>query len=111
MRQPDLFDKLTGQSPQSWRNSDPETSRLAGQAAAQFKSEHHRAIYRALAEAHPRPLAAEQIGDALGWPHYHAVGRRLSELVDAGLIERAGELHKNRTGRQAERYRIREHAS
>ena len=66
---------------------------------------HHRLILGALDLADR--LAAQQIADRTGID-YVAVGKRTSELIDAGLIERAGTMHTNRSGRDADQYRLTE---
>lgn len=104
MKEPDLFD-LTGQSPQRYRTSDPETSRMAATETEPFVGGHQEDILKQL-RASKVPLAAEQIGDALGLSHVQ-VCRRISELIDAGLIEPADKLHKNRSRRMAQRYQAR----
>lgn len=47
-------------------------------------------------------MAAEQIADRVG----AAVWRRMSELEKNGIILKTGELHVNRTGRKAHKYRL-----
>ena len=69
-------------------------------------------------ERHPERFAAEQISDAinLGFQRsiyslcldYVAVGKRTNELIEAGLIERTAEQHKNRSGRMAFKLRIKQ---
>lgn len=105
MKHPDLFD-LTGQSPQRYRTSDPETSRMAARDSESFVSGQRKEIYDVL-KASSVPLAAEDIADALGLDSHVPVNRRLSEIVDAGLIEPVDKLHKNRSGSMARRYRVR----
>lgn len=102
--QPDLFDRLTGQAPQRYRSNDPETSRMAARDSESFVTGQRKEIYEEL-KASEVPLAAEQIGDVLGFTHVQ-VCRRISELVDAGLIEPVDKLHKNRSGSMARRYRV-----
>ena len=99
----------------NYRPSDPITSRDAGRAAHKFTAEHHQIILSVLRRA-GQPLAAEQISDAinLGFQRsiyslcldYVAVGKRTNELIEAGLIERTAEQHKNRSGRMAFKLRI-----
>lgn len=84
------------------RNSDPGTSHKA--AASIDVRKHHILILTALGQA-GCPLSAEEIADA-SCVDYVAINRRLSELVELGEIERTEELHKNRSGRHAYRYRL-----
>ena len=55
-----------------------------------------------------RPMAAEEIADALGGISHHTVTPRLSELEKAGLIARTDERHTNRSGKRAVRFAIKE---
>ena len=98
-----LFDAVT----QRWRNTDPHTSKEAGVNADNFANEQHIVILRALNAR--SPMAAEQIADHVGlggnvvpnWPT-----RRLSELERGGLVVPTDEIHKNRSGRSARKYRL-----
>jgi predicted ArsR family transcriptional regulator len=103
----DQFDlTLSGQAPQNWRTSDPQTSREAGLAAARFCGEHQRLIYSVL-KASAQPMAAEQIADELGWTSHVPVNRRLSELEDGGMIRAVDSNYHNRqSGRAARRFVI-----
>lgn len=78
---------------------------MAARDSASFVSGQRKDI-RDVLDASQVPMAAEEIGDALGLSHVQ-VCRRISELVDAGLIEPADRLHKNRSGSMARRYRVR----
>jgi predicted ArsR family transcriptional regulator len=98
----DVFN-LTGQSHQNHRNGDPETSKEAGVAAAEFSRSHHRDIHDTICAAR-RPMAAEEIADYLGWSSHVSVCRRLPELVDAGLITPVNVGYRNRSGRHALSY-------
>jgi hypothetical protein len=118
MTAPDLF--AYAESRHNYRVSDPITSRDAGRAAHKFTAEHHQIILSVLRHA-GRPLAAEQISDAIGFGFnrgkysllldYVAVGKRTNELIEAGLIERTAERHTNRSGRSAFKLRIRQSQS
>lgn len=87
------------------RRSDPRTSHEAAKDAT-FAKKHCEEIYAAMRLA-GRPLAAKEIADLLGMPTHHPVNRRLSELVDGGLIEVANcPRFINPSGRTAQRYRV-----
>ena len=87
------------------RTTDPATSHAAAASMRDAVGRHHRLILGALDLADR--LAAQQIADRTGID-YVAVGKRTSELIDAGLIERAGTTHTNRSGRDADQYRLTE---
>ena len=116
MTAPDLFSYADSQPP-NYRPTDPITSRDAGRSVDKLAGEHHQIILAVLRHA-GRPLAAEQIADAIGFGFtrgkyalcldYVAVGKRANELIEAGLIERTAEQHTNRTGRKAFRLRIKQ---
>lgn len=90
---------------QNFRNGDPHTSREAGRAARGFADGDCADIYAAMQQA-GRPLAAEEISDRLGWNNHVRVNRRLAELVDAARIAPTDDLHTNKSGRRARRYRV-----
>ena len=90
--------------------ADPWTSKAAARACKPVRSEHCRIILQTL-QANRRPMAAEEIvGAVAGWVGLNAVqvARRFAELVEAGLIEATAEIHTNRSGRAARRYRLKE---
>lgn len=101
--------------PPNYRPSDPITSRDAGRSAHSFTAEHHQAILNVLRRA-GRPMACEEISDAMAFDHargkasialdYVACGKRSIELIRAGLIERTAQTHTNKSGRSAFRLRI-----
>lgn len=84
------------------RSSDPQTSFDAGDSMEGSIPAQHKQILEILSDGLPR--AAEQISDMLG----HDIWRRLSELERLGKIEKCKDQprHKNRSGRQANKYRI-----
>ena len=90
----DLFDAR-----KAARTTDVNTSHDAASSMESVAGKQHRAILRCLRFSY-NPLAAEQIGDCLGYP----INRRLCELERAGLIYRTDEKHKNKSGRMAYKY-------
>ena len=87
------------------RRTDPATSHAAAESMRDAVGRHHRLILGALDVA--ERLSAQQIADRTDID-YVAVGKRTSELIDAGLIERNGTTHTNRSGRDADQYRLTE---
>jgi predicted ArsR family transcriptional regulator len=87
------------------RTTDPVTSKLAAFEAASLKSRHERAILGVL-HSSARPLAAEEIGDRIRMSSVQ-VCRRLAGLERAELVARTEDLHVNRTGRKAAKWRAR----
>lgn len=90
----DLFDPT-----RSARSTDVDTSHEAARSMKEAAGKQHRAIMTIL-RTWGRPLAAEQVGDALGYGCW----RRFKELRAAGRIERFGtekDKHVNRSGRKA----------
>lgn len=83
------------------RSTDPDTSFDAGDSMAGSIPNQHKAICKLLSDNVPR--AAEQISDELGYE----IWRRMSELEKLGEVERCVDLpkHKNRSNRQAYKYR------
>jgi predicted ArsR family transcriptional regulator len=71
---------------------------MIGEAAMQCRD-----LYAALVKH--GPLTADEADDKLGWRESRASGRRMSDLVKAGLAEFTGETRKTRSGRQANVYR------
>lgn len=106
MKQADLFDRLTGQARRRYRNSDPETSRMAARDSKRFASGHHRKILDALANS-KGPLSAEQIAEIAGLASNVVACRRISELIDGGEIMEADKLYRNKSGSMARRFRLR----
>ena len=110
---PDLF-SYEPKAP-NYRPSDPITSRDAGRSAHRFTAEHHQIILSVLRRA-GRPLAPEQISDALGFGFQRGtysmvldtvqVCKRVAELIDGGEVVRTAEQHTNRSGRKAFRIRL-----
>lgn len=91
------------------RTADPSTSHEAAARAEKFLGAHHKSILAEMGRVGV-PLAAEQIGDAIGITHVQ-VNRRLSELRDLNKVERTEEKHKNRSGSKAYKYRLVESAN
>jgi predicted ArsR family transcriptional regulator len=69
-----------------FRRADPVTSKLAGQAAREFKGEHERRILEALAAG---PAHRDEIARRSGLEQA-AVWRRLAAMERGGVIEKAG---------------------
>lgn len=95
-----------GRPSRNYRRTDPSTSKEAGEHAERWRSGDHAAILMILQKS-MRPLAAEQIADELKWDSHVRANRRLPELERAGLIQKTEELHTNRSGRRAFKYRAR----
>jgi hypothetical protein len=88
------------------RYSDPITSKEAAHEARAFAGKQQGQIIEALRKA-CRPLAPEEIANALGWASHVPANRRTSELEKLGQIEVApGDFHINASGRRARRYRL-----
>lgn len=91
----------------NYRQRDPETSREAGENARAFSGRQHQQIINVLIKS-CRPLAPEEIANALGWSSHVPANRRTSELERLGKIEVApNDFHINASGRRARRYRLR----
>ena len=101
MNQTDLFE-----SRPLARRSDPVTSHEAARKAIRLAETDEADIVRTLRRERI-PLAAEQISDILGWDDHVRVNRRLSAIVEQGLIVLTDERHMNRSGRSAFKYRAR----
>jgi len=69
-----------------FRRTDPVTSKLAGQAAREFKGDHERRILEALAVG---PAHRDEIARRSGLEQA-AVWRRLAAMERGGVIEKAG---------------------
>ena len=85
------------------RRIDPATSHEAAERAADALSGQHADIAEVL-RVFGRPMASEEIEDVLGYP----VWRRMNELAKRGVIARTSETHRNRSGRNAYRYVMKE---
>lgn len=70
------------------RRTDPPTSQASGSNAATFKGSHERAILDALAAG---PGTKDQLAGRIGWLDQQQVARRMSKLVERGLVLEAGE--------------------
>ena len=102
MTQGDLFEIYR------WRATDPHTSKEAGENADDFAGKHYTAIIRTLRET-GRPMASEEIADYVNFGGFTVPNwptRRLCELERRGLVVPTEELHVNRTGRRARKYRL-----
>ncbi len=95
-----MTDKMT----QNWRNTDPATSKEAGQYAEKVFTKNHRALILQIIQDSERPLSAEEIARELGWINHVPVNRRLSELKNKGHIKVVDAEYRNISGRRAERY-------
>lgn len=74
------------------RRTDPATSHDAAEKASKFAHGHHLKIRNFLDGISPRSAHYIDIAEATGLDR-HAVARRLKEIFDAGLIEKAGVGH------------------
>jgi hypothetical protein len=102
MTQTDLFDSARPM----YRRSDPVTSQEAALSALDLRDKHHSMIL-AVMRLNDRPMACQEISDALGWPTHHAANRRTVELERAGKIAVVeGDFYTNVSGRRARRYRV-----
>lgn len=85
------------------RASDPQTSKAAARSISQdAMTKQHKRVLGALRTHGPK--AAEEIEDIVGIP----IWRRMNELQRAGLIETTGFSHKNRSGRMARIFKLKE---
>lgn len=73
------------------RSTDPQTSHQAAARADRFARGHHKLILDYLTSIAPRSAHYVTIAQATGLER-HAVGRRLGELANAGLILCTGTL-------------------
>ena len=83
------------------RSTDPDTSYDAAVSMHTNRVSQHQEIMRAMKSANA-PMTAENIGDVLNY----AVWRRMTELEEADLIVRTDIKRKNKSGRQAYCYEI-----
>jgi len=85
------------------RQSDPATSKLAALRAKHLAAGDAADILRVLDCG--RAMAAEQIADEIGHGDAVRICRRMKELERLDLIEATAELHRNRSGRHARKFR------
>lgn len=90
---PDTMDMF---SPRA-RSTDPDTSHAAAVSVADSAGGQRA---RCLAELARGPLTADEIDGRVGW-RITSAGRRLSELLEIGLVRRLDSKRKTRSGRMA----------
>ena len=78
-----------------FRRTDPVTSKLAGQAAREFKGDHERRILQALAAG---PGTKDEIASRCGLSEQQ-VARRMHGLARAGLVATTGATRPSASGR------------
>jgi len=86
------------------RTTDPDTSKAAARSAGATAAAHAAAILETLRAA-GEPLAAEQVADRTGLSSIQ-VARRWAALIDADLVERTTDRHRNRNGRSAAKHKV-----
>lgn len=69
-----------------------------------IQKKHHAAILSALSNG--QALAVEEIADRTPNSNYVQFGKRMVELERAGKVIKTAELHVNRTGRRARKYKL-----
>ena len=97
------LERLSNVTPKS-RAGNPDTSRKAAAKARRCQGQHHRAILRALRMCGQGGGTVLDIANRTGWHgseadgpspcrplERHEIGKRMSELVRLGLVERTGE--------------------
>lgn len=78
------------------RYDDVDTSHAAAESIKESRARQHRRILRAM-KAEDRPITPEEISTIIN----EDIWRRMSELREAGLIERTDIKRRNQSGRQA----------
>lgn len=94
-----------------FRKTDPETSRLAAEAAGSMVINHQRLIIEAVSEESVKDnmgMTPEEIGDTTGLTSVQ-VTRRVKDLGDAKVIYDSGLTRKHRSGRSATVWRLAGH--
>ena len=84
------------------RTKDPYTSHVAGQSIESSLTQQHGQILEFLKARPEEAFAPEQISDVIGFQCW----RRMSELENKDLIVETDELHRNRSNRQARKFRL-----
>lgn len=88
------------------RASDPSTSKAAAREILASAEHQKKAIYWALLRA-GSPLTAEEIAIRCSGMDKVQVGRRMSDLIDDGLVVEVDRNGKTKAGRAATRYSLR----
>jgi predicted ArsR family transcriptional regulator len=78
-----------------FRRTDPVTSKIAGTMAREFKGDHERRIFEALAAG---PGTKDEISERCGLTEQQ-VARRMHGLARAGLVETTGTTRPSASGR------------
>lgn len=87
------------------RRTDPATSHAAAESVVDITQSIQWQVMGVLIDA-DKPLAVEQIVDRMPHLEKDQVWRRVSDLKNKGWVEDSGELHGNRNGRSATRWRV-----
>ena len=93
------------------RSNDPETSKLAAEAAGSLVINHQRLIIEAVSEESAKDnmgMTADEIAIATGLTLVQTA-RRTSDLESSGIIYKTGLTRKTRTGRIAAVWRLAGH--
>lgn len=96
----DLFERTHA------RASDPSTSKEAARSMLASVEHQKKAIYWALLRA-GGPITAEEIATRCSGLDKVQVGRRMSDLIDDGLVVEVDRKGKTKAGRAATRYGLR----
>lgn len=88
------------------RRSDPRTSHAAADSMVAGADQHRRRILNHLRLIAPDNATKDEMARACGLDDVQ-VARRISELVETGLVEASGETRPTATGRAATAWRAR----
>lgn len=87
------------------RSMDPQTSKDAAKSCGELRGVHHRLIMQILAGG--EDLNADQIADRSGCSMDRVqVGKRMHELLAAGMVVLSGSVAPSDSGRMARCYRV-----
>ena len=85
---------------------DPDTSAQAAASVQETAKQHSAAILRVI-ESSPVPIAAESIGDRLALTTLQTM-KRCSDLKNQEIIVDSGGRHRNRSGKWAVKWRLKQ---
>lgn len=85
------------------RNGNPVTSIKAAESVREVAAKQAATILAEMTFG-DGPMAVEEIADRLDMTP-HAVGKRMSDLERGGVIRKTNEMHRNRSGRRALKWR------